>query len=111
MSQRGRWAYFTGRFEGGATWFDSMAQKMPREKGKELMVDEYLDLSEVQTRMSFVIHQFRILDLNTLDWTASFEQLGLDSLETTAMITSIEHEFHTVFEDRVFEKFTSFAQV
>lgn len=101
----------TGRFEGGAPWYDSMAQKMPREKGKEIVVDDYLDLTEVQTRMSFVLHQFRILDLHSLDWDASFEQLGLDSLETTAILTSIEHEFHTVFEDRVFENFTSLGEV
>ncbi len=42
------------RFEGGAPWFDSMARKMPREN--PLAVDEYLDESEVHTRMSYVLH-------------------------------------------------------
>ena len=43
-----------GRFEGGAPWFDTVARKMPREN--PLAVDEYLDESEVQTRMSYVLH-------------------------------------------------------
>ena len=46
-----------------------------------------------------------------LDWTASFEKLGLDIYEQNAILTSIEHEFHTVFEDRVFESFDSFDQI
>ncbi len=83
-----------------------MARKMPREK--PLAVDEYLDPTEVHTRVSYVIHQFHLLDLNTLNWDASFEELGIDSLEQTALLTSIEHEFHTVFEDRVFENFENF---
>ena len=61
--------------------------------------------------MSFIIHQFRLLDLNNLDWNAPWEKLGLDSLETTAMLTSFEHEFHTVFEDRVFENFQNLQEV
>ena len=84
---------------------------MPREEGSALVADEYLDESEVQTRISFVLHKFRTVDLHTLDWSKSFEDCGFDSLETTAILTSIEHEFHTVFEDRVFENFTSLQQV
>jgi acyl carrier protein len=82
---------------------------MPREN--PLAVDEYLDETEVQTRISFVLHNFRIFDLHKLDWDANFEKLGMDSLEQTAVLTSIEHEFHTVFEDRVFENFETLNQV
>ena len=46
-----------------------------------------------------------MFDLHKLNWDASFDDLGIDSLEQTALLTSIEHEFHTVFEDRVFENF------
>ena len=99
----------TLRFEGGAPWFDSMARKLPREN--PLAVDEYLDESEVHTRISYVLNQFKIFDLHTLNWNDSFEKLGIDSLETTALLTSIEHEFHTVFEDRVFENFENLHQV
>ena len=37
--------------------------------------------------------------------------LGLDEFEQTAILTSIEHEFHTVFEDRVFEHFETLNEV
>ena len=42
------------RFEGAAPWFDSVARKMPRES--PLAVDEYLDETEVHTRISYVLH-------------------------------------------------------
>ena len=31
----------------------------------------------------------------------------MDSLEQIALLTAIEEEFHTVFEDRVFENFSN----
>jgi len=61
--------------------------------------------------MSLVIHKFRILNLKELDWSKTFEELGMDEYEQIAMLTSFEHEFHTVFEDRVFENFTNLNQV
>ena len=39
------------------------------------------------------------------------KDLGLDSLDQTALLTEIESEFSTVFEDRVFENFTNLNQV
>ena len=65
----------------------------------------------MQTRISQVLHQFKLLDLHKLDWKAKFENLGLDIFEQNAILTSIEHEFHTVFEDRIFENFESFEEV
>ena len=41
------------------------------------------------------------------DW----EDQGIDSLEATALLTSFEHEFHTIFEDNVFDHFENFNQV
>ena len=76
---------------------------MPRKN--PLAVDEYLDETEVQTRMSQILFGFKLFDLNTIDWDASFKDLGMDSLETTAVLTSFEHEFHTVFEDTKFDHF------
>ena len=61
--------------------------------------------------MSLVIHKFRILNLKELDWSKTFEEFGMDEYEQIAMLTSFEHEFHTVFEDRVFENFTNLNQV
>jgi NADH dehydrogenase (ubiquinone) 1 alpha/beta subcomplex 1 len=49
------------------------------------------------------MHQFSIYDLATFDWKKGFDDQGIDSLESIALITSVEHEFHVVFEDNVFE--------
>ena len=70
-----------------------------------------MDETEVQTRMSKVLHVFKIYDLHKLNWDANFEDNGMDSLEQTAVLTSFEHEFHTVFEDRVFENFSTLNEV
>ena len=70
-----------------------------------MQVDSYLEPTEVHTRISKVLHNFALFDLHTIDWEADFTKCGMDSLESTAVLTSIEHEFHTVFEDRVFENF------
>jgi len=61
--------------------------------------------------MLFVLHNFQQWDLTQIDWGKSFEENGIDSLESTAVITSIEHEFHTVFEDRLFENMESLEDV
>ena len=83
---------------------------MPKEN--RLLADEtFLDETEVQTRMSKVIFNYKLLDLHKLDWKAKFEALGLDIFEQNAILTSLEHEFHTVFEDRVFENFETFDAV
>ena len=70
-----------------------------------------LDESEVVTRMLFVLNKFQLYDLKTLAWDKTFEEQGIDDWESTALITSLEHEFHTVFEDHVFESFTSLDDV
>ena len=61
--------------------------------------------------MSQVIFGFKLFELKGLNWNANFEDMGLDSLESTALITSFEHEFHTIFEDRVFESLDSLNEV
>jgi acyl carrier protein len=53
--------------------------------------------------MLFILNQFQLYNLETLDWNKPFDEQGIDSLEATAVITSIEHEFHTIFEDNVFD--------
>ena len=73
--------------------------------------DKFLEETEVSTRMMWVMHNFNLFKLDDLEWERNFDEMGLDSLEQTAILTSIEHEFHTVFEDRVFENFSNFSQV
>ncbi len=75
------------------------------------MEDTPIEETEVITRMHFVLNQFHLVDLKTLDWDAKFEQIGLDSLDQIAILTSIEQEFHTVFDDTIFETFENFNQV
>ena len=118
------------RNEGSYQLYQSMAEKIPR---KNKCADDQLDETEVITRMLYSIHKFNILNLETLDWEVSFilcypialissivfkvriqkrfKDLGIDSLETTAILTTIEEEFHTIFEDRLFENFENFNQV
>ena len=76
-----------------------------------MRADVHLDEAEVVTRMMHVVHQFSIYDLETLDWKTAWDDQGIDSLEQTALLTSFEHEFHTIFEDNVFDHFENFNQV
>ena len=57
-----------------------MTTKMPKEN-RTIAHENFLDETEVQTRMSQVIFNFKIVDLHKLDWKASFENLGLDIYE------------------------------
>lgn len=46
------------------------------------------------------------MELDQIDLEGDYEKdLGLDSLEWTALVTSIECEFHTAFPDKLFEHF------
>ena len=71
----------------------------------------WLEETEVMTRMVYILYKFRFFELEDLKWNEDFESHGLDSFAQTAILTSIEHEFHTVFEDRIFENFRTFADV
>ena len=76
---------------------------LPRENYK--VTGPNLDESEVITRIMQVINSFSTWNLSTFDFKKSFEDQGIDSLEVIALITSVEHEFHTIFEDHVFDYF------
>lgn len=47
------------------------------------------------------------MEVDTFDMDADYDKLGLDSLEWTALVTSIEYEFHTAFEDNLYDHFKS----
>ena len=98
------------RFDGGYPWFDSMAENIPK-KTPSRVADQYLDETEVITRIMHVLHRFHIFDLEKVCWKSNFADNGMDSLEATALLTQIEDEFHTIFEDRVFENFNTLDQV
>ena len=97
------------RFEGSYPWYPSMAENIPKKNPR--VADETLDETEVITRIMSVLNRFRIYDLESFDWNKPWGAQGMDSLETTAILTSIEEEFHTIFEDCVFENFENLDQV
>lgn len=58
-----------------------------------------------------VLSHFECVNLKTFDFGASFRDSDIDSLEQIAILTGIEEEFHTVFEDNVFDNFTNMNDV
>ena len=46
-----------------------MAENIPRQNHK--IADDFLDETEVITRMLWVLHQFQLYNLKTLDWSVS----------------------------------------
>jgi acyl carrier protein len=65
-----------------------------------------LDRTEIQARIYNLLRQFDFKPLEEIDFDGDYEKdLGLDSLEWTALVTSIEHEFNTAFEDTLYDHF------
>lgn len=74
--------------------------------------DHLLPEQEVKTRVIHVLRHFEKVNLKQLDWNAHLEDgLKLDSLDRVALLTSIETEFNTVFEDNVFDHMNTLNQV
>ena len=59
-----------------------------------------------------VIRSFEKLDVNNINWNGCFKKdLALDSLERVALISSFEHEFTIIFEDRLFDNFKNLDEI
>eukprot|EP01016_Furgasonia_blochmanni_P008869 TRINITY_DN1365_c0_g1_i4.p2 TRINITY_DN1365_c0_g1~~TRINITY_DN1365_c0_g1_i4.p2 ORF type:complete len:302 (+),score=45.04 TRINITY_DN1365_c0_g1_i4:10-915(+) len=72
----------------------------------------FLDRNEIEARIMKVLTHFDKVNLKKFKWEDQMDSdLRLDSLEQTALLVAIEHEFHIVFEDRVFENFSNLDQV
>lgn len=55
---------------------------------------------------------FEKIDVKSVNWEGDLiKDLGLDSLERIAVITSLEHEFTAIFEDRVFDNLKSLQDI
>lgn len=77
---------------------------VPHERIQDEREDSLLDRTEIHARIYNLLRQFDFKPLEEINFDADYEkELGLDSLEWTALITSVEHEFHTVFEDKLYE--------
>lgn len=85
---------------------------MPYEKIEDEINSNFLDRSEIEARIYNLLRQFDYMDLEKFDFSADYEkELGLDSLDWTAILTSIEYEFHTVFNDTFYEHWRCIKEV
>ncbi len=82
----------------------STISPIPKGQSEEI-VEFQLERHEIEARLYNVVHKFKKIDMKTFKPTMTFEQLNLDSLETIAVIVAVETEFHTVFEENVFDNF------
>ncbi|KAL4468888.1 hypothetical protein ABPG72_009158 [Tetrahymena utriculariae] len=87
-----------------ATW----AHNLPKENKFNT---ETLEKQEVESRILKVLSNFEQVNLKNLRWDQNFKKLGLDSLDQTALLASIEHEFTILFPDGIFEGFENLEQV
>ena len=71
-----------------------------------------IDETEIRARIYNLLRQFDYMDLKDFDFKADYEKdLGLDSLDWTAILTSIEYEFNTVFNDSFYEHWRNLDDV
>ena len=73
--------------------------------------DFKLEKHEIEARIYNVVREFKKIQFKDFNMSHSFDKLGLDSLETIALITSIEKEFNIVFEETIFDNFESLEDV
>lgn len=82
---------------------------------KKPFEDVYLERNEVaslstqiETRILKRLYHSELVDIHKFNFKMDLRKdLGLDSLNITALITEIEQEFTVVFEDKVFETVTN----
>jgi len=71
-----------------------------------------LDDTEIKARIYNLLRQFDYMDLKEFDFSKDYEKdLGLDSLDWTAILTSIEYEFNTAFNDTFYEHWRTIDEV
>jgi acyl carrier protein len=78
-----------------------------------------LDRTEVEARVYNLLRQFDFMDLDNYDLNVKYiiykkedyTKMNMDSLEWTALVTSIEHEFHVLFEDNFYDHFRTINDV
>ena len=74
--------------------------------------DQTLSVAEIKTRIIHILRHFEAVDLRKVDWKQNIlTGLKMDEFDRVALLTSIEHEFTTVFEDDVFDSFNSLLDV
>ena len=72
----------------------------------------YLERSEIETRILKRVYHSELMDVNKLRFSMDLRSdLKLDSLNIVVLLTEIEHEFTTVFEDKVFESVRNLQEI
>lgn len=75
-------------------------------------LDETIPLGEIKTRLIHILRHFEKADLRKIDWKCSLlNDMKFDEFERIAFLTSVEHEFNTLFEDSVFDNLMSLDDV
>ena len=78
---------------------------------RQVYLSRTLERNEIEARVIKVLKYFEKVNLREFKFTQTFEELGLDSLDRTALITSIETEFNTLFTDNQFDNFENVEQI
>ena len=75
-------------------------------------MNQTLPEREIKTRVIHVLRHFEKVDLRHLDWkTNILTGLKLDEFDRIALLTSVEYEFKTVFEDNVFDNIKTLEDI
>ena len=70
-----------------------------------------LRLPEIEARVYKVVETMPMLNIQTFCFEKKFQDLNLDSLQSILFICELEKEFHCVFEETVFDNFTTPREV
>lgn len=74
--------------------------------------NQTVPVGELKTRLIHILRHFEQVDLRKIDWKASLlSGLNFDDYDRIAFLTSVEHEFGTVFEDNVFDNLKTLQDV
>lgn len=93
---------FTDAYQPSVSEYDFSL--LPHEKKVEKSNASLLDETEIRARIYNILRQFDFMDLDKINFNADYEkELGLDSLDWNALLTSIEYEFNTLFNDNFYE--------
>lgn len=91
---------------------DKAKVMIPYSKAVNGTLDCLLDSTEIKARIYNLLRQFDYMSLEDFDFNKDYEKdLGLDSLDWTAILTSIEYEFHTAFNDTFYEHWRCLEEV
>ena len=71
-----------------------------------------IERHEVEARIFKCVRHYEKINPRELQWRDNLTEVwGMDSLDNTALLTSIEHEFSVVFHDNLYDNFDNLEQV